>query len=171
VVSSRLPAVVVAAAVAACSLDPVHDDAVRDLGGEAPGVRPGPTHRAGQPCLVCHDGSTAQPAMSVAGTIYGAPDSPAGLAGVGVTLADASGAIRTAVTNAAGNFYVEDSSWRPVFPLRVVVNYGAIPAPMSTIIGRDGSCAACHVDPPSRISPGRVYVAPSASLLPEAGSP
>jgi hypothetical protein len=159
------------AAVAACSLDPVRDDAVRDLGGEARGIPVGPEHRPGQPCLVCHDGSRATPAMSVAGTVYGALDSPAPLAGVGVTLTDASGAIRTASTNGAGNFYIEASSWEPTFPLRVVIDYGQITAPMSTIVGRDGSCASCHYDPPSRISVGRLYVVPSASLLPDAGMP
>src|SRR5207249_3431097 len=34
--------------------DPVHDDAVAALGPEAPGVRPGPTPRPGQPGLTCH---------------------------------------------------------------------------------------------------------------------
>lgn len=164
-----VPAVL--AALAACSLDPVHDEAVRDLGGEAPGVPTGPEHRPGQPCLVCHDGSTATPAFSVAGTVYGALDSPAPLAGVGVTLADATGAIRTASTNAAGNFFLASSDWQPTFPLRVVVDYGGITAPMSTIVGRDGSCAGCHADPPSRISAGRVYVVASAALLPDAGAP
>lgn len=158
-------------AIAACSLDPVHDDAVRDLGPEAPGVSPGPEHRSGQPCLVCHDGSTATPAMSVAGTVYGALDAPATLGGVGITLSDATGAIRTASTNAAGNFYIQSSEWQPTFPLRVVVDYGGITAPMSTIVGRDGSCAGCHADPPSRVSPGRVYLVPSATLLPEGGAP
>jgi len=107
----------------------------------------------------------------VAGTIYGALDSPAVLAGVGVTLADESGAIHTASTNSAGNFYIAASDWQPTFPLRVVIDYGGITAPMSTIIGRDGSCAGCHYDPPSRISPGRVYVVASVSLLPDAGAP
>ena len=159
------------AVLAGCSLDPVRDEAVRDLGPEAPGVHPGPGHRAGQPCLVCHDGARATPALSVAGTVYGALDSSTPLAGVGVTLTDAAGGIQIASTNAAGNFYLESSRWQPTFPLRVVIHYADITAPMSTLVGRDGSCAGCHTDPATRISPGRVFVVPLASLLPDGGSP
>ncbi len=154
-----------------CALDPVRDDAIADLGPEAPGVPPGPLHRAGQPCLVCHDGSTATPAMSVGGTIYGVLGATAPLSGAAVELTAEDGATFTATTNAAGNFFVEEATWQPVYPLRAAVAFGDLTSTMSTLIGRDGSCATCHVNPPSRISAGLVYLAPSAALLPEGGSP
>jgi hypothetical protein len=155
----------------ACSLNPVHDEAVSDLGGEAPGVPPSAEHRPGQPCLTCHDGSTAHPAMSVGGTVYGVLGSSTPLAGATVTLTDVNGATTTATTNAAGNFYVEASAWSPTFPIHAAVTLGGVVASMSSLIGRDGSCAGCHVDPASRISAGRVYLAATASLLPEGGTP
>jgi hypothetical protein len=167
----RTASAVLAALAMTCTLDPVQSEAVADLGGEAPGVPPGPLHRPGQPCLVCHDGSTARPAMSVGGTVYGVLGSAAPLAGGSVELTAEDGSTFTATTNAAGNFYVEQTAWQPVYPLRVAVAFGELTSTMSTIIGRDGSCATCHVDPPSRISAGRVYLAPSAALLPDGGAP
>jgi len=158
------------APLATCSLDPVHDEAVTDLGGEKAGVPRGPLHRPGEPCLVCHDGSTA-PAMSVGGTVYAVLGAGDPLAGASVTLTDAHGSTVTRTTNTAGNFYVETTSWQPTFPLHVAVAFGPLTATMSSIVGRDGSCASCHTDPPTRISAGRVYVAPNASLLPEGGAP
>lgn len=162
---------ILASLATTCTLDPVQSEAIADLGGEAPGVPPGPLHRPGQPCLVCHDGSTAQPAMSVGGTVYAVLGSEAPLAGATVELTAENGSTSTATTNGAGNFYVEESAWQPVYPLRVAVAYGGLTSTMSTIIGRDGSCGSCHVDPPSRISAGRVYLAPSPALLPDAGAP
>ena len=153
-----------------CALDPTQDDAVADLGDEAPGVPPGPTHRAGQPCLVCHDGSTASPAMSVAGTAYGVLGANAPLRGASVVFTDVNGATTTATTNDVGNFWVPASAWQPTYPLHAAVQVGDVQATMSSIIGRDGSCAGCHVDPPSRVSPGPVYLVPSAALLPDGGA-
>ena len=57
VMGLRIASVALAALATTCTLDPVQSEAVADLGGEAPGVAPGPLHRPGQPCLVCHDGS------------------------------------------------------------------------------------------------------------------
>lgn len=163
--------VALASAVLGCSLDPVHDEAVTDLGPEAPGVAQGPLHRPGQPCLVCHDGSTAHPAMTVAGTVNAVLGSAARLAGASVALTDVRGSTVMATTNAAGNFYVEPGTWRPTFPLHVAISFGGYTSTMSTIIGRDGSCASCHTDPTSRISAGAVFLAPIPSLLPDGGSP
>jgi hypothetical protein len=158
-VVKRLLLAMLATGIVTCSFDPVHDEAIVDLGPETPGIGPGPLHRAGQPCLVCHDGSAATPVMSVGGTVYGVPPHATPVAGAIVALADSSGSTFTATTNAAGNFYVEQASWQPFYPLQVSVVLGEVTAPMSTIIGRDGSCATCHTDPPSRISAGRVSVA------------
>lgn len=165
----KLACLVAAMAAVSCSLDPVHDQAAADLGPETPGVAPGPTHRASQPCLVCHDGSTAQPAMSAGGTIYRVRGDATPLSGASVALTDASGSTFAAITNSAGNFYVETATWQPVYPVTVAVSFEGFTATMSTIVGRDGSCATCHSDPPTRISAGPVFLAPIASVFPVGG--
>jgi hypothetical protein len=151
-----------------CTLDPVHDEAQSDLGDEAPGVRPGPDHRPGQPCLICHDGTTA-PQWSVAGTIYGVLGSSAALNGATVNLTDANLSTFSITSNEVGNFYVEPSRWQPTYPVKVAVTYGSTTATMTTIIGRDGSCAGCHTNRASRISAGPVYVAATAAQLSSSG--
>jgi hypothetical protein len=151
-----------------CSLDPTHDEAQNDLGDEAPGISPGPLHRPGQPCLICHDGSTA-PDWSVAGTITGVLGTPTGLNGATVLLTDANLSTFTITSNEVGNFYVEPSRWVPTYPVKVTLTYGSITSTMTTIIGRDGSCAGCHASAASRISPGPVYVAGTAAQLSSAG--
>jgi hypothetical protein len=170
---TRFGLALVAAGTLTCSLDPVHDDAVADLGPETPGVEPGPLHRPGQPCLDCHGSSGVKPAMSVAGTVFAAADGTAPLAGAAVMLSDTFGRTFQTTTNAAGNFYVEPSSWAPIYPMYVTVAFGGVRNAMSTQVGRDGSCAACHVDPASRVSAGHVYLVQTASLLPaiDGGTP
>ncbi len=153
-----------------CDLDPVKSEAASDLGNEVTGVPHGPLHRPGQPCLVCHDGSVAKPVMSVAGTVYGVRGRGIALEGASVALTDATGSAFTATTNAVGTFYVEESAWKPTYPLHVAVSFGGVTTTMNSIIGRDGSCAGCHVDPASRISAGRVYLVPIDSLLPAGGA-
>ena len=95
--------------------------------------------------------------------------------GAVVTLTDADENQTTATTNAAGNRYVRESDWKPVFPIgsftddagNAVVSVSIVgsdpsnPAQMMTHIGRDGSCAACHFGSgptPSTSTPGPVYV-------------
>jgi len=146
-------------ALVAVACDPVHSDAVNALGDEASGVRNGPLHRPGQPCLVCHDGKFGDPSQfTVAGTIYLHPDDTTGLAGATVTLTGADGSHITATTNAAGNFYLTPTEWNPSFPMQTQVEYGGVTATMATLVGRDGSCAGCHVDPAGPSSPGRVSI-------------
>ena len=68
--SRRVAAVLLAAAVVAC-VDESHELQVQALGGEAPGVSPGPLHRPGQPCLVCHgEPGPASHKFVMAGTVY-----------------------------------------------------------------------------------------------------
>ena len=138
--------------------DPVVDDAIGALGGESPSVRRGPLHRPGQPCLLCHDGATGDPpAFSVAGTIFLLSSGTQGANGATVSLTDANGSAFNAITNAAGNFYVTPGQWTPTYPMTVVVNPSAGPTvTMHTDVGRDGSCASCHVDPAGPSSPGHV---------------
>ncbi len=157
------------AVLASCG-DPTHTDAVSALGPEPPGPGPGPRHRPGQPCLVCHGGSgPASGHFSVAGTVYlvqymeaGNPPAPA--SGVDVHIADATGASRDALTNDAGNFFLSVDDWSPAYPLNGIkisenVMGNQVIATMMTHVGRDGSCAACHYDPPSPATPGHIYLA------------
>ncbi len=149
---------VVSAVLLAGACDPVHDDAVEALGGEAPGVEQGPLHRPGQPCLVCHGGpGPGSPTFSVAGTVFRTRGDRTALPGAIVTLTDASGVQRSFATNEAGNFYVEPGQWAPPFPLRAAVSYGGVTIEMQTRISGDGSCGGCHSDPPSRDAVGHVY--------------
>ncbi len=126
-------------------IDPVHADAVDALGPEAAGVRQGPTHRPGQPCLTCHGGDgPGEPDMSVGGTVYAVRGGSTALPGVTVRLTDAKGSQWSSVSNSVGNFYVFKEEWDPVFPLTVALRYGDESAEMRTPIGRDGGCATCH---------------------------
>ena len=151
-------------AVAAC--DPVHDDAIAALGGEAPGVRRGPLHRPGQPCILCHDGAIGDPqAFSVAGTVYALFKESAPAVGAQVQIEDITGAVFRAPTNAAGNFYVTTSQWQPTYPTQMQVSLMAATNQMLTHVGRDGSCATCHQSLSGPSSPGPVYVATDPEQL------
>ena len=148
------------AATSAC--DPVGDADRAALGPETPGVRPGPLHRPGQPCLVCHDGAFGDPpAFSIAGTIYATPSSPVGLEGAMVSLTDSTNSSPPMImpTNAAGNFYITPDEWTPVYPITSVAVIGAPGfAVMQSEMGRSGACATCHVNPAGPASPGQVCI-------------
>jgi hypothetical protein len=134
--------------------DPVSADEKDALGGEAPGVRRGPEHRPGQPCLVCHTGEPGDPPQfSVAGTVYQT-------SGAVVKLTDSTGKTATKTTNSAGNFYLLPNEFTPVYPMKAEVTYAGITAVMSSRIGRDGSCATCHFDPAGPKSAGHIYIPP-----------
>ncbi len=154
-----------AIALSSCN-DPVHDAEVQALGPEDPNVPKGELHRPGQPCLVCHDN------FSIGGTVY-QDDLTTPMNGATVTLTDSTGSQGVATTNAAGNFFLRTSDWKPVFPIGTYTasdgtNVIAVSivgsdqnntAQMITHIGRDGSCATCHFGSgPSSSSPGPVYV-------------
>jgi hypothetical protein len=127
----------------------------------------GPTHNAGNDCLVCHD-------FVVAGTVYLRATDLEGLAGARVVITDAHDRSFEAVTNAAGNFLAEvdggDGGFRiggegdthvgftPSFPLRVVVSSGDLEEEMITSIHREGSCNHCHTGEPGTDSVGRIYL-------------
>lgn len=161
-------AVALAAAAAGCG-NPAVDVRVEQLGDEVAGVEPGPFHRPGQPCVLCHSTYVgASPPISVGGTIFATPtvgdELPRPVEGVKVHVTDAFGKQATAVTNCIGNFYFETETYDPAFPLHVEMDY---PVPgsdgttrrvvMSTRISRDGSCAGCHFGPRTQGSPGWVY--------------
>ena len=153
-------------------LDATHDEQVQALGGEAPGVSPGPDHRPGQPCLVCHGSEgPAKSSFSVAGTVYAVDKQSAPAVGGQVQIEDINGVVFLSPTNAAGNFYVLSSQWQPTFPIQLQVSLGPVTTQMLTHVGRQGSCAACHQSSPGPASPGPVYVATDpAQLLGDGGS-
>lgn len=154
--------VVALAGAAASACDPIHTEAVDALGGEAPGVRRGPLHRPGQPCITCHDGAIGDPnEFSVAGTIFVNADSLTPAVGATVTLTNADGTQHALRTNQAGNFYASPSQLALAFPVRVKVSYQGTDVEMSSTIGRDGSCADCHTDPAGPGSAGHIYIPPN----------
>lgn len=137
--------------------DPVHSDAVNALPGSKVGN--GPLHRSGQPCQLCHDGALGDPsAFSVAGTVFLNQTDLQGLDGVTVTLTDKNGSKYEAVTNAAGNFYVSPTQYTPNYPMHVAMDYQGMTQVMQTHVGRNGSCAGCHVDPVGPANAGHIYL-------------
>lgn len=157
-------AVCAVAAGAAC--DPVHSNQVDTLGPEDPGVRAGPEHRPGQPCVVCHGGRgpAGGQQFSVGGTVYTSEEDFSPAAGVIVQLTDARGKVKQLQTNSAGNFFAFTTSWDPVYPVRVVLNPGTdTENKMRTHVGRDGSCAGCHISNAGPDSPGPVLLNPGTT--------
>ena len=160
--------------VPASCADPVHDDDVKALGGETPGVPPGPLHRPGQPCLTCHGGDgPAGSEFSVAGTVYLLQDQDVAAPNAVVTIEDVNGVAGSAVTNMAGSFWVNADTWRPTYPLKVSLKYLTLTARMNGAIGRAGSCADCHqnsvaANTAAQTSSGRVYVARAQSQIQKA---
>lgn len=159
---------------ASCT-DPVRDQQIEALGEEV--GEPGPEHRPGQPCLLCHSqgGPAADKSFKVAGTIFetNEPGSP-GADGVVVEMIDANGLSPTTrpTTNRAGNFWVTNDEWSDLeFPFRVRIFPKGAPEPlrMETTVNREGSCNYCHRPFPkgplsegerqvNRSSVGQIYV-------------
>ncbi len=141
----RAQALLLAAALpfaAGCRYDPVPQEIIDSLGPEE--GTPSATHRPGQPCNVCHSAyEGASPAFAVAGTVFlKADDGTIGpAAGVNIVISDSAAGLRKACTNTAGNFFVRKDDWVDItFPLTAQAgNRG-----MTSLIGRDGSCASCH---------------------------
>lgn len=142
-----------------CS-DPVRDGAIAELGPEAPNVPPGPDHRPGQPCVVCH--SAGGPASSkpfvVAGTVYRTLDPPAGAEGIEVRIidADGKGPRDPVITGRSGNFFVPEGPWAVTYPFRTgLFRDGKEIVSMRTTVNREPSCNYCHRGPdaPSGLTP------------------
>lgn len=148
-----LPFVILAALALAAGTscaNPVHTDAVAALGDEAPGVPPGETHRAGQPCSTCHGGEGPGPDFAVAGTIYEARGVAKAMPGVTVTLTDANGDSRQPLSNEVGNFFLRSQDWAPAYPVYASLSYvdpvtgKKDSATMISRIGGNRGCAFCH---------------------------
>jgi hypothetical protein len=143
------PRLLVLLSILVACVDPVHDDAVEALGPERRGVREGPNHRPGQPCLTCHGGEgPASPEFSVAGTIYLARGVLEPVSGVTVHLVDATGATRDPRSNEVGNFYIGRSDWSPIYPVTVTLVDPRAEVngekKMETLLRRSAGCADCH---------------------------
>jgi hypothetical protein len=157
-------ATVGAAAASAC-VDTVHDDEVAALGPEI--GSPGPEHRPGQPCLVCHGGSgPADLVLSTGGTVVDTQGQTAPAVGAIVTIEDVDGNFHTSTTNDAGNFYVTAAEFTPHYPTQMTVSVASpgpdyVPQSMLTHSSREGSCAACHQPSEGPSSPGPVYLNPA----------
>lgn len=149
-------------ALAGCD-EPVRDRAASALGPEAPGVPPGPLHRPGQPCVLCHDGDEAR-ALALGGTITWTEGSDEPAIGATVHFVDSLGARFTATTNCAGNFFVLPEDYEPRYPVWVSLRRGEWEIAMESPVNGDGSCATCHARERGPESAGSVYlysIAPS----------
>ena len=108
--------------------------------------------------MACHGGrGPAKSEFSMAGTVFTYPDKTDPVVGAVVTLTDSTKKQFAATTNAAGNMFVHADEWKPAYPVGVGITYGAESRAMTSHVGRDGSCAGCHHDPPGTESPGHVY--------------
>ncbi len=158
--SGLLLATAIALAIGGACTDPSRDREIEALGGEDPAVPPGPDHRPGQPCVLCHSegGPAEKIPFAVAGTIYETPAPGAkGADGVIVQLVDANGGVPrfAGQSGPSGNFFIQKQDWPDMaFPLRVALDQTAEGKPVQTmqsLIGRDGSCNYCHepnLEPP-----------------------
>lgn len=152
------------AGLLASCVDPVEEDLIASLGDEVSGVRRGPFHRPGQPCLACHYDAGPGPTFTLGGTVFATPEEDIGVSNVTVTVVDALGKTQTLTSNCAGNFYLRGAV-DLAYPLRAEVSCtlpdGTIKrSVMGSRISRDGSCASCHRGDPSATSPGRVSCGP-----------
>jgi hypothetical protein len=149
---------------AAACFDAEHDTQVAALGPEV--GSPGPEHRPGQPCLVCHGGSgPASLTLSVAGTVYDTQGQTNPSVGASVQVEDVDGHIFVGTTNSAGNFFVTPDQYAPHYPIQMQVTSpdGTVSQQMLTHSSRDGSCADCHYAPPGPTSAGPVWVNPATA--------
>jgi hypothetical protein len=145
------------AAFAGC--DPELASQVAALGPETAGIAPGPNHRPGQPCLVCHrDGGAAQPTFAMAGTIYRQKGVAQTIGNVDVELTDPTGRTITARSNCAGNFYIAPADFPLAYPVWVALRSGAHSIEMESPIYREGSCATCHGNQVGPTSAGPAYL-------------
>lgn len=116
-----------------------------------------PLMRPGGDCIECHD-SGEGPNLSAAGTVMGAYDDVDdcnGVQGVTVRITDANGDVHELTTNAAGNFYTNESIPTP-FTAEVEKDGAVSPMLTSQV---DTNCASCHTAEGANGAPGRI-VAP-----------
>ena len=114
--------------------------------------------RPGMDCISCH-ASGEGPAFTAAGTVYSdyhQEDDCYGEPGVTVEITDADGAVFTAESNDAGNFYFRpgDAVIQPPYTARLLV----AGVETNAMVGEqtDPNCAACHTADGANAAPGRI---------------
>jgi hypothetical protein len=151
--------VVLGSVGSSCNLDPVHRSGVNDLGPENGSLYPVESayHRPGEPCGLCHsDKGPADSTFALGGTVFWGPDDYAArVDNAYVRILDAKKAKRCFVTNCNGNFFIRKQDFAAItFPLLISVERTVNPGTdestlvirrMSSHIGRDSSCATCHI--------------------------
>ncbi len=152
-----LGAALLSAPLVGC-FDPAQDGVVDSLGPEAAGVPPGPLHRPGQPCVLCHSEAGDAPPFSMAGTVYVDADSLTPIDDVTVTFIDVFGQTFSTTTNCAGSFFLRPSDYSWEGPIWVSLQRDEVLREMETPIFRDGSCTGCHDDPVGPASAGHVFL-------------
>jgi hypothetical protein len=161
------PVLVTACAPAVLApVDPQHEAAVAALGPEDPKIPVGPLHRAGQPCMLCHDLGEDATAFNLAGTVYRDNVSATPLTDAEVLVVDAAANHFTAHTNCFGNFYVGATGFEPVWPFWVTIRQGANDSAMGSPVHRERSCAACHFNPAGPRTAGQVYLTSDDFVVP-----
>jgi hypothetical protein len=153
-------------ALASCS-DPVTDGQISALPGENPVAPIGEFHRAGQPCVLCHNpnGPASGSPFAVAGTVFARPQDAVGLGNITVAMTDSAGSKFTVQTNCVGNFFVPRPgtgngapTWDPEFPIYVrIYDKNGLARTMQGQIGRERSCGGCHSDPNLKFDPASQY--------------
>jgi hypothetical protein len=139
--------------------DPVLSAKADSLGRDQGPYEAGPLHRAGDPCGWCHaKGGKAHPYFDVAGTIYAHQSSSEALPGALIHLFDRHGKQVTLQSNQTGNFFAGEGELGLEFPLWVAVERDGKTTKMITPIFRERSCSACHLEPQSPSSAGRVFL-------------
>lgn len=125
-----------------CRYDPVPQEAIDALPEDS--KDPSELHRPGEPCVLCHSTyEGAEPELAIGGTVYAldTAGTPQPAVNVYVAITDSAGGFNGICTNGAGNFYFKkDDLTDLAFPLTVTVGSSR----MTSLIGRDGSCASCH---------------------------
>lgn len=153
------------------------ESGLRWMGGDAPSAEMQP----GSDCVGCHAESGAR-SLILGGTIYASAtyEGPRpvagcfGLEGVEVVIEDAEGREFRALTNRAGNFYVEGSPSDVALPYSAELRWALDGESIRTSMGTTpqyGGCARCHGserDPPERfdLTPASSdYVNPVAPIF------
>jgi hypothetical protein len=147
--------------MAAGCADPLQSAAVAALGPEDPRVPPGPLHRPGQPCLVCHGEGGSATRMSVAGTVFRDPTTRLPVADAKVELLDAVHKSIVVRSNCAGNFWLYPATFTPALPMWAAVEQGTHRVEMESPLHLDGDCGSCHSDPAAQTSAGHLFVTDS----------
>lgn len=145
--------------------DPVQQERIAALGLEAADVPPGPLHRPGQPCLVCHEALGPAPRFTVAGTVYQAPSEQQPVGGIQVRLIDSARRSFVAYTNCVGSFFVTPAEYEPVLPLWVSLSGLGLQIAMESPMHKDGDCGTCHQSQKNQTSAGHVFLSEDLLLV------